>query len=185
MTERDSVDRLLAEWRREKPNLDPEPVAIQGRVMRLAALFLRSTDDWLGPLGLGWEAFSLIVTLRRSGPPYALRPTDLLKESLLTSGAITNRIDKVEQLGLVERRADPQDRRSSLVRLTPKGRKLADQAIADHFAGVDGLLDVLNATEKRQLAGLLAQLLGAFEAAGATRAPKRDGRMGRGAEALR
>nr|WP_284701271.1 MarR family transcriptional regulator [Rhodoplanes tepidamans] len=131
--------------------------------MRLAAHFLRHTDTWLSPLELGWEAFSLIVTLRRSGKPYALRPTDLLAESLLTSGAITNRIDKVEALGLVERHPDPRDRRGFIIRLTPAGKRLADRAIADHITGVDGLLGVLSGAERKQLATLLAKLLAAVE----------------------
>ncbi|RAI41749.1 MarR family winged helix-turn-helix transcriptional regulator, partial [Rhodoplanes roseus] len=159
----DSVAKLIAEWRRERPDIDASPVGVQGRTMRLSAHFLRHSETWLAPLGLGWEAFSLIVTLRRSGKPYEMRPTDLLAESLLTSGAITNRIDKVAALGLVERRPDPRDRRGAIIRLTPAGRRLADRAIADHFSGVDGLLGVLSSSERRQLAGLLEKLLGAFE----------------------
>ncbi|MFD2183311.1 MarR family winged helix-turn-helix transcriptional regulator [Rhodoplanes azumiensis] len=159
----DSVAKLLTEWRRERPDLDPSPIGVQGRVMRLAAHFQRRTEDWLAPLGLSWEAFSLIVTLRRSGKPYELRPTDLLAESLLTSGAITNRIDKVEALGLVERRPDPRDRRGAIIRLTPAGKRLADRAIADHVAGVEGLLDALSGAEQRQLAALLTKLLVATE----------------------
>ncbi|MFL9825525.1 MarR family winged helix-turn-helix transcriptional regulator [Rhodoplanes sp. SY1] len=159
----DSVAKLLAEWRRERPDLDPSPIGIQGRVMRLAAHFLRRSEGWLVPLGLSWEAFSLIVTLRRSGKPYELRPTDLLAESLLTSGAITNRIDKVEALGLVERRPDPRDRRGAIIRLTPAGKRLADRAIADHVGGVDGLLEALSGAEQRQLAALLTKLLAATE----------------------
>ncbi|WP_207199376.1 MarR family winged helix-turn-helix transcriptional regulator, partial [Rhodoplanes elegans] len=159
----DSVAKLLAEWRRERPDLDPSPIGVQGRVMRLAAHFQRRSEGWLVPLGLSWEAFSLIVTLRRSGKPYALRPTDLLAESLLTSGAITNRIDKVEALGLVERRPDPRDRRGAIIRLTPAGKRLADRAIADHVGGVEELLDPLSAAEQRQLAALLTKLLAATE----------------------
>lgn len=174
----DSVDKLLAEWRRERPDLDPSPIAVQGRIMRLAAHLLRRTESWLVPLGLSWEAFSLIVTLRRSGKPYALRPTDLLAESLLTSGAITNRIDKVEALGLVERRPDPRDRRGFIIRLTPAGKRLADRAIADHVTGTDGLLGALSGAEQKQLAALLAKLLAAFEqtAKPARGAPKRGAR---------
>jgi DNA-binding MarR family transcriptional regulator len=159
----DSVDRLLREWRRERPELDPSPVAIQGRIMRLSAHLLRQTENWLAPLGLSWEAFSLIVTLRRSGKPYQLRPTDILQESLLTSGAVTNRIDRVEKMGLVERRPDAQDRRSFVVRLTPAGKRLADKAIADHFAGVEELLGVLKSAEREQFALLLGKLLVSFE----------------------
>lgn len=156
---RDSVQRMLSEWGHERPDLDASPIAVQGRIMRLSAHLLRQTENWLGPLGLSWEAFSLIVTLRRSGKPYELRPTDLLRESLLTSGAITNRIDRVERMGLVERRPDVDDRRSFIIRLTPAGKRLADRAIASHFAAVDDLLDVLALPEREQLARLLSKLL--------------------------
>jgi len=160
---RDSVEHLLSEWRRERPELDPSPIGIQGRIVRLSARLLRQIEGWLAPLDLGWEAFSLIVTLRRSGKPYELRPTDLLRESLLTSGAITNRIDRVEQKRLIERRPDAADRRSYIIRLTPAGKRLADKAIATHLAETDKLLDALSPRERRQLAGLLSKLLGSLE----------------------
>lgn len=160
---RDSVARLLSEWKQERPDLDPSPVGIQGRIVRLSAHILRQSENWLGPFDLSWEAFSLIVTLRRSGKPYELRPTDILRESLLTSGAITNRIDRVEKMGLVERRPDKEDRRSYVIRLTPAGKKLADKAIAGHFAAVDDLLSDLSSVEQKQLAALLSKLLGSME----------------------
>lgn len=160
---RDSVARLLSEWKQERPDLDPSPVGIQGRIVRLSTHILRQSENWLRPFDLSWEAFSLIVTLRRSGKPYELRPTDILRESLLTSGAITNRIDRVEQMGLVERRLDKEDRRSYVIRLTAAGKRLADKAIAGHFAAVDNLLSDLSSVEQTQLAGLLSKLLGSLE----------------------
>jgi DNA-binding MarR family transcriptional regulator len=159
----DSVEEFLVEWRRERPDLDPWPTGILGRLHRLSARLLRRSEDWLGPLGLNWEAFSVIVTLRRSGKPYELRPTDILHDSLLTSGAITNRIDRVERLGLVQRRADKLDRRSCMVRLTPKGKQLADRAITAHFAALSRIIGVLNARERDQLAQLLSKLLASME----------------------
>jgi DNA-binding MarR family transcriptional regulator len=163
MSEQDSVHHLLNEWRRERPDLDPSPVGIQGRIIRLSAHLFRRIEQFLAPMNLGWEAFSLLVTLRRSGRPYEMRPTDILSESLLTSGAITNRIDRVEQMGLVERHPDARDRRSFMIRLTPAGKKLADKAIALHFAAIDDLLQVLTTDERQQMASLLAKLLAAFE----------------------
>ncbi len=159
----DSVHRLMVEWRGVRPDLDPSPVAIQGRIVRLSAHLLRQADNWLEPLGLSWEAFSLIVTLRRSGRPYELRPTDLLRESLLTSGAITNRIDRVERMGFVERRPDERDRRGYIIRLTAAGIEVADKAIARHFSAVSERLDVLTGSERRQLEKLLSKLLLSFE----------------------
>lgn len=159
----DSIDRLLEEWRRERPDLDPSPIAVAGRIVMLAGLMLREAEKWLAPMGLTWEAFSLIVTLRRSGKPYEMRPTDILRQSLLTSGAITNRIDRVEELGLVKRRADPGDRRSQLVRLTKTGKKLADQSIARHLEAADEMLGALSNDERELLADLLSKLLGRME----------------------
>jgi DNA-binding MarR family transcriptional regulator len=159
----DSVERMLHEWRRERPQLNASPLGIQGRVVRVSGHLLRRVDEWLGPLGLSWEAFSLIVTLRRSGKPYEMRPTDILQESLLTSGAITNRIDRVAKMGLVKRYPDPDDRRGYLVKLTPAGKKLADKAIARHFAGVEGALEVLSPAEQDRLAELLSKLLASLE----------------------
>lgn len=160
---RDSVEHLLTEWQRERPDLDTSPIGIQGRIVRLSAHLMRHIDEMLGPLDLGWEVFSVILTLRRSGKPYELRPADLLRESLLTSGAITNRIDRVEQKGLIERRPDPADRRSYTIRLTPAGKKLADTALAAHIATTDALLGALSGPERKQLSGLLSKLLGSLE----------------------
>jgi DNA-binding MarR family transcriptional regulator len=159
----DSIGRILSEWRRERPDLNSDPIGIHGRIIRLSAHMLRKADSWLDPLGLTWEAFSMIVTLRRSGQPYELRPTDILNESLLTSGAVTNRIDRVEEKGLVERIRTKGDRRSYSIRLTPAGKRLADKAIKDHVAGLKESLNVLSEQEQRQLAYLLSKLLAAAE----------------------
>ena len=160
----DSVNQLLEDWRRVRPDLDPEPVAVVGRLSRLGMLVTRRADQWLGPLGLTWESFSLIVTLRRAGEPFQLRPSALLQDSLLTSGAMTNRIDRVETMGLVTRLPDANDRRGVIVQLTPQGRELADRAIAVHFAQLDALLGVLEQDERAVLASLLSKLLGNLEA---------------------
>lgn len=161
----DSVAHFMEEWRHERPDLDPWPVGILARIHRISNRLLRRSEQRLAPLGLTWEAFSVIVTLRRAGPPYELRPTDLLRESLLTSGAITNRIDRVEQLGLVERRSGGPDRRSVPVRLTAIGKRVADEAIANHFLLHEQLLSVLSAAERAQFTSLLAKLLTSLETA--------------------
>jgi DNA-binding MarR family transcriptional regulator len=160
----DSIDVFLADWRRERPDLDPWPLAIIGRVARLSAHLQRRAEGWLAPLGLTWETFSLIAALRRAGTPYEQKPSDLLRLSLLTSGAMTNRIDRVEEQGLVRRLADPNDRRGVIVKLTPAGRALADKAIARHFEAAAQLLGGLNEQDRAQLARLLAGLLVSFEA---------------------
>jgi DNA-binding MarR family transcriptional regulator len=159
----DSIEALLAEWRRERPELDPSPFGIFGRIWRLSAAMLSDAETWLAPVGLSFESFSLIVTLRRSGPPYELNPTAFYRESLLSSGAITNRIDRVEAEGLVKRLPDPNDRRGTIVRLTPKGRALADRAIKLHFAALTEALSDIDRSERAQLAKLLSKLLMSVE----------------------
>lgn len=156
---RDSIDHWVEQWTQQRPDLDRSALGVFGRIHRILGYFLRMADRWLGGLGLTWETFSLIVTLRRSGPPYSMRPTDLLHESLLSSGAVTNRIDRVEHLGLVDRVTDPRDRRATLVKLTPSGRALADKAIAVHFRSMAGLLKTLTADEANDLVSLLRKTL--------------------------
>jgi len=124
---------------------------------------LSDAEKWLAPVGLSFESFSLIVTLRRSGPPYELNPTAFYRESLLSSGAITNRIDRVEAEGLVKRLPDPNDRRGTIVRLTPKGRALADRAIKLHFAALTEALSDVDPSERDRLAKLLSKLLMSVE----------------------
>jgi DNA-binding MarR family transcriptional regulator len=155
----DSIEGLLAEWTRERRDLDPSPFGIYGRIWRLSTTLIGEAEQWLKPLGLTFESFSLIVTLRRSGAPYELNPTALYRESLLTSGAITNRIDRVEDEGLVKRLPDPNDRRGTIVRLTAKGRSLADRAIKLHFEALAETLAALDRSERKQLAALLSKLL--------------------------
>ena len=124
----------------------------------------RRAEKWLAPLNLTWESFSLIVTLRRVGAPYELRPLDLLSISLLSSGAMTNRIDRVERQNLVERLRDPNDRRGVIVKLTPAGKKLADQAISMHLKNMQALLSPLEPSERKITAKILEKLLFSLEA---------------------
>jgi DNA-binding MarR family transcriptional regulator len=159
----DSVDALVAEWRRERPDLDPSPVEILGRLHRVSARLQRRIEGWLEPLGLTWESFSLILTLRRSGAPFALRPTDLYRESLLTSGAITNRIDRVEQQGLVRRRQDPSDGRAMVVQLTAAGRRLADKAAEIHFRALAETFGGVSRQDCAELNRSLAKLMAVLE----------------------
>lgn len=162
-TAADSISVLMDEWRRERSDLDPSAFAIFGRIWRLGAALSNDIAGWLAPLGLNFESFSVIVTLRRSGAPYELNPTALYRESLISSGAITNRIDRVEALGLVKRLPDPKDRRGTIVRLTPKGRALADKAIELHFRKLAECLSGISSVDQAALATLLAALLRTIE----------------------
>jgi DNA-binding MarR family transcriptional regulator len=159
----DSIELLLSQWKTELPDLDSWPFAIFGRIWKLSANLMSMVEGWLKPLGLTFETFSVIVTLRRIGAPYELNPTTLYRESLLSSGAMTNRIDRAEKAGLVKRIADPNDRRGTLVRLTPKGLALADQAIRIHFSALASVFSDLDRDDRKQLAGLLAKLLSSIE----------------------
>ena len=126
MTERDGVDAIIEQWRRERPDLDPSPIGVVGRVSRLA----RELEQRLEPVyrehGLepGWH--DVLATLRRTGPPYRLRPTDFTGALMLTSSGTTKRLDRLEQAGLIARAPDPDDRRGTLITLTAAGRELID-----------------------------------------------------------
>ena len=162
--QRDSIEDFVRAWKRERPDIDPWPLGVLGRLQRLSTqLQRRAVDEWLAPMGLTWESFSLMMALRRSGKPFRLRPTDIYRESLLTSGAITNRIDRVEKLGYVQRVADPRDRRGVIIQLTPSGRGLADRAIEVHFKKLEEIFECLTKIESRQLTVLLAKLLVSVE----------------------
>jgi len=159
----DSVSHFLEQWRVARPDLDPSSLGVTARMSRLNNHIIRRTEAALAPLGLSWEVFSLIVALRRIGPPYELRPGELLRESLLTSGAITNRVDRVEKLGFITRVPDPDDRRSVIVRLSAAGLAKADEAIELVFTAQRAFLSPLDKAEQAQLAELLARLNVAVE----------------------
>ena len=159
----DSIAVLIEEWGQQRPDLDPWPLEILGRIQRLSTHLSRIAEQRLQTIGLTWETFSLIVTLRRAGPPYALRPTDIYKKSLLTSGTITNRIDNVVRMGFAVREPAAHDRRSVVIKLTPAGIKCADQAIAMHLSAMADALSVLTPSERKETAKLLSTLLLSFE----------------------
>jgi DNA-binding MarR family transcriptional regulator len=155
----DRIDRILAQWNRERPDLDTSAMGLVGRIQRAAAALRPRLDDTHGLSGLAGESFDVLASLRRSGRPYQLSPTQLYREMMLTSGAMTNRIDRLEEAGLVLRRPDPQDRRGTLVRLTAKGKALIDAASIQHVANEERLLAALSAREQLQLGELLRKLL--------------------------
>jgi DNA-binding MarR family transcriptional regulator len=159
----DSIEIFISQWKKERPDLDPWPVGILGRTQRISAHLQSRAAKWLAPLGLTWESFSLLVALRRSGPPYALRPTDIYRESLLSSGAITNRIDQVEKKGWVRRHDSPTDRRGVIVRLTPAGRALADRAIEIHFRELAAQFGRMGKKDRQALLDGLGKLLHSLE----------------------
>jgi DNA-binding MarR family transcriptional regulator len=164
MTERpDHVDRILAEWRRERPELDVGAIGILGRLFRAAALADAALSEQLGEHDLrpGW--FDLLAALRRAGAPHELNPTELMRATLLSSGGMTKRLDRLAAAGLVERRPDPLDRRGTLVRLTRRGKHVIDKAVVAHVANEERLLESLTRDERRTLDRLLRVFLGGLE----------------------
>lgn len=163
--DRDTIDKFAGEWAKEWPALDVSHLETIGRIWRISEHLRRRFDVWLQPLGLNWETFDVIVSLRRSGAPYRMRPTELSEACLLTSGAMTNRLDRVERAGLIVRRPAPDDRRSVQVELTLKGIALADQVIQPHFEAARQLLECLDNKQRQTLAPLLREILVSLEPA--------------------
>lgn len=155
----DHLDAILVQWRRERPDLDVRPLGVLGRLFRVAQLADSHLSEGLAEYGLqpGW--FDLLAALRRAGSPYELNPTELMRTTMLSSGGMTKRLDRMADAGLVERRPDPRDRRGTLVGLTAKGRAVVDDAVATHLANEERLLESLSATDRRTLDGLLRGLL--------------------------
>ena len=161
----DEVDRLIEAWQRERPDLDVSPMGVLSRVSRLARhLDLARREAFSDSKLESWE-FDVLSSLRRSGEPYQLSPGRLLRETLVTSGTMTNRIDRLAKRGLVERLPDPADRRGVQVRLTPDGRKRVDAALEELLRRERELLSALPAKDSRQLAALLRTLVTPFDAA--------------------
>lgn len=156
---RDQVDKIVVQWGEERPDLDPSPLAILARVDRLSKHITNSLRERLAPFGLDSWSFDVLAALRRQGEPFAMTPTALRRATILTSGAMTNRIDRLEERGLVERVADPSDRRGILVHLTARGLELVDEAVVARFDSAEQLVSRLNASERDQLADLLRKLL--------------------------
>jgi DNA-binding MarR family transcriptional regulator len=156
---RDEVDTLLEAWRRERPDLDVAPMEVLSRISRLAHHLDRRRAAAFSAHGLEpWE-FDVLAALRRSGVPYQLSPGQLLRETLVTSGTMTNRIDRLADRGLVIRDDHPGDRRGVLVRLTNQGRETVDAALADLLDAERTMLAGLPDADRNQLVAALRQLL--------------------------
>lgn len=159
----DAVDQILAQWNRERPDLDVSAMGPLGRLARLRTHLSRAIDAVLSAHGLNSSTFDVLATLRRSGAPFHLSPSDLMATMMVTSGTMTNRIDQLEKQGLVERLPNPDDRRGLLVALTPKGRALVDEAVTAHVANQEQLMAALSLEERQALDTLLRRYLSAFE----------------------
>jgi DNA-binding MarR family transcriptional regulator len=161
---RDEVDDLVAAWHAQRPDLDVEPLQVLSRVSRLARHLDRARRAAFAGRGLQpWE-FDVLAALRRQGAPYQLSPGELLRITLVTSGTMTNRIDRLEKAGLVARRRDLQDKRGVLVMLTPEGSARVDAALTDLLTSEQALLHPISARSRHTLAGLLRDLLTPLDA---------------------
>lgn len=160
----DAVDAILAQWRRERPDLDVGPMGPLGRLKRCAALVERQLDGTFAQFGLSLWEFDMLATLRRAGAPYRLAPTALFSTLMVTSGTMTHRLQKLEASGWVERLPNPGDARSLLVQLTPAGLALIDRAVEAHVANEHALLAPLKAADLAALDRRLAQLLAVLDA---------------------
>jgi DNA-binding MarR family transcriptional regulator len=156
----DRADLAVEQWARERPDLRALPMALFGRLNEASGRVMR---DHLNPLfaraGLQTGEFDVLATLRRSGAPYMLSPTQLYEAAMISSGGMTDRIDRLERAGLVVRRPDPRDRRGKLIVLTDSGKRLIDETISRHVANEERLLLTLTEAEQETLSALLGKLI--------------------------
>ncbi|MFG3440691.1 MarR family winged helix-turn-helix transcriptional regulator [Nonomuraea sp. NPDC047897] len=165
MTERlDHVARIQHEWARERPDVDVSPQGVIGRLHRLADHLTERLCVVYRRYGLGEGDFDVLATLRRAGEPYERAPGELAAHTMVTTGAMTKRVDRLEHAGLVTRRRSARDGRGRVVALTTAGRELIDQAFTEHMRNERRLLDCLTPQQAEQLEALLAGWLACFEA---------------------
>ncbi len=154
----DHVDEILAQWNRERPDVDVSGMAIIGRIARLHQVVRPRLNAVFAKHGLESFEFDVLATLLRNGPPHQLTPGELLESMMITSGAMTNRITRLEERGFVKRRKSSTDGRQVLVTLTAKGRRKVDAALVDHAANELAIVDALDQRQREQLVDLLRAL---------------------------
>jgi DNA-binding MarR family transcriptional regulator len=160
---RDAVDLIEEQWRRERPDLDPSPMGVVGRISRLATLLQRELEPVFAQHGLTGADFDVLATLRRTGEPFQLPAGGLSRSTMITTGGMTKRLDRLESAGLVAREADPHDRRGRLVALTPEGLALVDRALESHLRNEERLLASLSPEQRGRLESVLREMLVALE----------------------
>ncbi|WP_339613786.1 MarR family transcriptional regulator [uncultured Parvibaculum sp.] len=159
----DQVDRILDQWRAARPDLDVVPMGTIGRMKRLTAHLVQGMERVFSAHSLNAASFDVLATLRRAGAPYELTPSELIEWSMVTSGTMTNRLDRLEAAGFITRHRNPEDGRGFLIGLTEKGRKLIDEAVTAHVENQHAMIEVLNENERKTLDRLLGKWLGTFE----------------------
>jgi DNA-binding MarR family transcriptional regulator len=158
---RDEVDRLIAAWKRERPDLDLSPLAVLSRITRIARHLDIARRDAFADLET-W-GFDVLAALRRAGAPHQLSPGQLMQETMVTSGTMTNRLDRLEELQLITREQDPDDGRGSLVTLTKSGVRAVDAALEGLLENERELLGTLTTKDRELLADLLSKLVTEFD----------------------
>ncbi len=159
----DRVDKAIKQWSQERPDLEMSSMELIGRLARIYKFLGLGMTKTFSEHGLNAANFDVLATLRRSGPPYALSPNDLISSTMVTSGTMTNRIDQLTRAGLVERIKNPDDGRSVVVSLTKAGFKLIDAAVTDHVATEEQLTSGLSKDEQKRLNTLLKKFLQSLE----------------------
>jgi DNA-binding MarR family transcriptional regulator len=155
----DSVDRIVQAWRKRDPHLDSSTLEITGRLLLCAGYYERTVSTILQPFGLSIADFDVLNTLRRVSDQHGSKPSDMARSSLITTGAMTSRLDRLERAGLIRRTPDPADRRGVLVRLTPRGSKVARQALHELIATNQTFLEPLSGQQRDRIASALKQLI--------------------------
>jgi DNA-binding MarR family transcriptional regulator len=158
----DQVDSILKQWSGERPDLDASPMGVIGRISRASRYIDQFLQENFARFGLNSGDFDVLATLRRNGAPYQLTPTALFRSMMLSSGAMTNRLDRLEDAGYIERKPHPTDRRGTLVTLTKQGLEVIDLAVVAHVAREKQMLSALTSEEQKVLANLLRKILLSF-----------------------
>lgn len=156
--DRDQLDDLTEQWRRERPDLDPAPMPVVARLLVVAELMNRRLEAFAAEHGLDRGGGDVLFTLRRAGSPYRLSPSRLAASTLVTSGTMTNRLDRLEKKGLIERLPNPADRRGTDVQLTDAGFALADGLVAEHIANENRMLEPLSSADREALVDVTRKL---------------------------
>lgn len=159
----DAVSRIVAQWGRERPDVDASPMLVIGRLHRLAGLLDAQLRPVFAAADLAEGEFDLLATLRRAGEPFTLTPTELSTHTMVTSGAITKRVDRLARRGLVRRSTRSDDARGRSITLTPAGVSLVDEVVVAHVANEERLLAPFTPRERDQFSALLSRWLVALE----------------------
>ncbi|WP_018690121.1 MarR family winged helix-turn-helix transcriptional regulator [Ahrensia kielensis] len=159
----DEVDLIIAQWAKQRPELNTRPMALIGRLMRVSHVLAAEMGKTFAKHNMNGPSFDVLATLLRTGPPHALSPNDLLATMMITSGTMTNRIDRLEQAGLVKRIQNQNDKRSVLIALTEQGKTLIEKTVTAHVETQEKLVSPLTDEEQATFNKLLIKYLSANE----------------------